>query len=57
MLDSYDSLCYNEGKKQGGKKMTADILGEMNQTTDTSEWESGEEEKNREQLEEMFGPQ
>ena len=35
----------------------ADILGELNQVTDTSEWESGEEEKNREQLEELFGPQ
>ena len=36
--------------------MIADLLGEMNQTTDTSEWENGEEEENRKQLEEMFGP-
>lgn len=38
--------------------MIADILGELNQENDWMEdWESGEDEKNQQQLEEMFGPQ
>jgi hypothetical protein len=37
--------------------MVADILGELNQDYDLEKWENGEEEKEREQLEELFGPQ
>lgn len=66
MLDSVNSLCYNvthklvtSGRKQGRLTMdqSANILGELNQEIDLESWETGDEEKEREQLEELFGPQ
>ena len=44
------------GNNQGGK-MDADILGDLNQDYDLEKWETGDEEKERKQLEELFGPQ
>lgn len=36
---------------------SANILGELNQEIDLENWENGEEEINRKQLEELFGPE